>query len=232
MSNLAAALLAFQANVPSLHADATNGHFNNKYLSLEGLMRAILPALNEQGLVLMQFPSSIAGLPALRTKLLHAASGESEEDKMPLVLAKNDPQAQGSGLTYARRYAAMAMLGLVADEDDDGNGATRSVREPQAARPPAPVSQATTASEPASRAEFPIPDGVQAELAENGRVAPDSGLPQDVKVHFGKNAGKTLGELSTKSVEWYAANELRPGASADDRRLRAAAITLLELGVK
>lgn len=225
MTNLAAALLAFQSNAPELHTDASNSHFNNKYLSLVGLMRAILPALNANGLVLMQFPSSLEGQPALRTKLIHAKSGEFEEDVMPLVLAKNDPQAQGSGLTYARRYAALSILGLVADEDDDGNAATRSVGEPRAVqgtgRTPvqAPVTQA--ASEPASPTESPF-------QPPPPREAPDDGDPKNVAVHFGKNAGKKLGDMTRNQVKWYAENELRPDATAADRRLKAAAMTILE----
>jgi hypothetical protein len=43
---------------------------------------------------------------------------------MPLLLTKEDPQGQGSAITYARRYALCAVLNLVGDDDDDGNGAS------------------------------------------------------------------------------------------------------------
>jgi hypothetical protein len=39
---------------------------------------------------------------------------------MKLLLSKIDPQGQGSGVTYARRYALVSVLNLVADDDDDG----------------------------------------------------------------------------------------------------------------
>jgi hypothetical protein len=54
---------------------------------------------------------------------------------MPLLLAKSDPQGQGSAITYARRYALMAVLGLVADEDDDGNKASAAKPKPKRAAP-------------------------------------------------------------------------------------------------
>jgi hypothetical protein len=44
---------------------------------------------------------------------------------MRLYLVKDDPQGQGSAVTYARRYSYMSVLGLVADVDDDGNAASR-----------------------------------------------------------------------------------------------------------
>lgn len=54
------------------------------------------------------------------TKLVHAESGEWQESTIIMPLAKSDPQAYGSALTYARRYGLSAMVGLLA-EDDDGN---------------------------------------------------------------------------------------------------------------
>lgn len=125
MSELAKALLAFQADPPRLVHDAENPHFRSKFVSLHGLMDAVLPRLNAQGVIVMQLPTVVDGFgPALRTVLTHAETGESVEDVMPLQAQKNDPQGQGSALTYARRYALMAALGLVADEDDDGNASS------------------------------------------------------------------------------------------------------------
>jgi hypothetical protein len=121
--NLASALLAVQRDAPSLQRDGINPHFKSKYVSLDSLMSQVLPVLNKHDLVLLQQPTVHEGQPALRTRILHAPSGEAEEDTMLLVLGKQDPQGQGSALTYARRYALMAMLGLVADEDDDANAA-------------------------------------------------------------------------------------------------------------
>lgn len=124
MSALAQALLDVQRNAPAIQKDGLNPHFHSKYVSLDTLMPTILPVLNEHGIVLLQEPTTLEGEPALRTRLIHAETGEQTETTMLLVLAKDDPQGQGSALTYARRYALMSMLGLVADEDDDGNKAT------------------------------------------------------------------------------------------------------------
>lgn len=123
MKALGPALLAAQRAAPELQRDSTNPGFKgSKYISLDSLVATVLPVLNEHGIVLVQSPTvSQDGRPALRTKLLHAESGEFEEDTMLLELEKSTPQAQGSAITYARRYSLMSMLGLVADADDDGN---------------------------------------------------------------------------------------------------------------
>jgi hypothetical protein len=61
--------------------------------------------------------------------LVHAESGTELRGEMALLPAKADPQGQGSAITYARRYALMAVLGLVADEDDDGNEGSKKKPE-------------------------------------------------------------------------------------------------------
>jgi hypothetical protein len=111
-------------------------------------MEQILPVLNSNGLLLLQLPTTVGGEPALRTSIVHEETGESIEDTMLLVLAKDDPQGQGSAITYARRYALMAALGLVADEDDDAEAATKKSRG-------VPKSKAARA---ASAAIYPIAD--------------------------------------------------------------------------
>lgn len=122
------ALLEFQTEGIALQKNAINPHFKNKYISLDELLGQVLPVLNRLGIVLLQQPCSVGGDPALSTSITLAATGESIESTMPLVLQKNDPQGQGAAITYARRYALMSILGLVADEDVDGVGVkTREV---------------------------------------------------------------------------------------------------------
>lgn len=102
-----------------LQKNAINPHFKNTYISLDALLEAVLPELKRVGVLLIQTPSAIGSDPALTTRLIHVASGEELVETMPLMLAKDDPQGQGSAITYARRYALMSTLGLVADEDTD-----------------------------------------------------------------------------------------------------------------
>jgi len=79
----------------------------------------------------------------LTTTLIHK-SGQWIQSEMPLHLPKQDPQGQGSAVTYARRYAYMAILGLVADDDDDGNAASRPKVQSQPKPAPQQVRDLTT----------------------------------------------------------------------------------------
>jgi hypothetical protein len=132
---LFSALLEVQKNAPALVKDATNPHFKNKFVSLDNLLAQVRSLLSEHGIVLSQRPTVVANgdglVPALKTSLVHAASGEELSDTMLLLLSKDDPQGQGSALSYARRYALMSMLALAGEEDDDGQKASQPQRRAQ-----------------------------------------------------------------------------------------------------
>lgn len=122
IGNLAKALVEFHSKVPSVTKEANNPFFKSKYASLSNIIDTIKPILTECGLTLMQFPSGEEGLHSL---LIHAESGEWIGDfyEMP-VAKKDDPQALGSAITYARRYSLQAILMINVEEDDDGNKAS------------------------------------------------------------------------------------------------------------
>jgi hypothetical protein len=119
---LVKALIAFQTEVETLKKDGTNDVFSSAYVTLPAVKEAIKPLLKKHQLAVVQLPTIAAdGRSALRTIIMHAA-GASIEDTMLLLVAQQNAQAQGSAITYGRRYALMSALGIVAaDEDDDGN---------------------------------------------------------------------------------------------------------------
>jgi hypothetical protein len=125
-ATLAQALVAFHRDPPDVHLDSVNPHFRSRFASLPGNLPAIREKLAKQGLSVSQFVTCAGTaenpLPALRTVILHE-SGEREEDIMLLSVEKPGPQAQGAAITYARRFALFAALGLVGGEDDDGEAA-------------------------------------------------------------------------------------------------------------
>ena len=125
LNELAAALVAAQAEFSAVPKTADNPFFKSKYADLATVVSHTQPILAKHGLAVSQFPTQINGEPALITYLLHA-SGQVLADTMKLCAAKSDPQGQGAAITYARRFAYMAVLGLVADVDDDGNTAQRA----------------------------------------------------------------------------------------------------------
>ncbi len=133
-SNIAKALAAAQAEMGKALKQSNNPHFRSKYADLGNVMDACIPALNKNGIAVVQ-PFVIGEYGnAVKTVLLHE-SGESLECCVPLLLGKNDMQGLGSAVTYARRYGLMAMAGI-APEDDDGNAAVASGPAPNVRQEP------------------------------------------------------------------------------------------------
>jgi len=127
-NTLAEALVAAQADMPKVEADAVNPHFKSRFVSLDHLIAKTRPVLNKHGLNISQWPSFVNTgpgdvTPTLVTRISHV-SGEAYEQAMPLLVAGADMQKLGAALTYARRYAWAAALGISEQEDDDGNAAS------------------------------------------------------------------------------------------------------------
>ena len=99
--------------------NANNPHFKSRYADLQSVLDAISEALQDNGLFVSQNGESIDGKPYLRTIVFDANGSIVDFGVLPIKTIKDDAQAFGSGLTYARRYALMSAFGL-APEDDDG----------------------------------------------------------------------------------------------------------------
>lgn len=138
ISKISSALIKAQQEIKVAIYDATNPHFRSKYASLGSVVEACKEALNKNRIVFIQGSHSDKELPKMicvTTRLLHE-SGEYIEDTIAVPYVQDTPQALGSSLTYARRYGLSALLGIVSDEDDDGNSGT--VEAPRAITPPQP----------------------------------------------------------------------------------------------
>lgn len=105
----------------------SGGSYSYDYADIGDVNDAVNPILREKGLVVIQEPTvHVSGLPSLTTTLLHR-SGQWKSSEMLLQIDVGvGAQAQGSAITYARRYAKSAMLDLVTESDDDGAGATHT----------------------------------------------------------------------------------------------------------
>lgn len=117
-ANLPEALIAIQRDMPAVERDGSSHH--GKYTTLGHLLAKAKPVLSQHGVAVCQFPSmNHEGRPTLRTLLIHE-SGDTLESEALLSPVKNDPQSHGSALTYMRRYALAAALGISDQEDKDG----------------------------------------------------------------------------------------------------------------
>jgi hypothetical protein len=83
--------------------------------------------LSENGLSVTQLPSSNSEQVIVTTMLMHS-SGQWISDILTLKPTKTDPQGMGSAITYARRYAYSAIIGMSTEEDDDGNSASKPAK--------------------------------------------------------------------------------------------------------
>lgn len=153
---LFAALAKAQGEFGEIHRTATvtiqpreGRAYSFSYAPLEDVLAAVRPALSKNGLWLGQPLSSANGKYTLRTILAHSSGGA-----LMMVVdlqAGADIKALGSSITYLRRYTVQALLGLAAEEDDDGSAANGDgyERKPRADKPkpePAPK-DGTTATD-------------------------------------------------------------------------------------
>lgn len=125
IDQLAAALVAIQSEVPAIPKGAENPFFKSKYADLAAVVELASPIVTNHGIAVSQDPDFDGTNDLLTTTLLHV-SGQWKSASARLHLPKADPQGQGSAITYMKRYAYMAALGLVAEPDDDGQAASGS----------------------------------------------------------------------------------------------------------
>lgn len=173
ITKLAKALLNVQRQLLPAARDATNPFTKSRYATLNSVMAASRDALLDNGIWLCQCPVPVEspGAIGLMTKLTHTESGQWQSSLTVVPLPRADPQGMGSAITYARRYALTAMLGLVT-EDDDGEAA--SLRKGGTARQQSPRRQGRQEATPAHVAEsdeLPSLEGVtyQRVTAQDGR---------------------------------------------------------------
>lgn len=118
----AAALIEMQADLPTVPKDSTNPHYNSKYAGLPTIWETIRPVLKKHGFAVIQniVIAQRDGHLAMETQLVYK-NGVIQTSTTEMPMEKSTPQGYGSAVTYLRRYALGAMLGIVTDEDDDAN---------------------------------------------------------------------------------------------------------------
>ena len=125
IAKLATALSIVQGKLTHAKKDSANPFFKSKYADLESVWDACRELLANNGLAVAQFPGTYCELDhsmSLTTLLTHS-SGEWISQEMSVPVTKPDAQGAGSCLTYMRRYALAAVVGVV-QADDDGNAAS------------------------------------------------------------------------------------------------------------
>lgn len=181
-TELALALIEVQKQMAPATKDGSNPFTKSNYATLNSVMEACREPLLKNGILLTQIPVPPpdylgGGYLGLMTKLIHAKSGQWQASLTVIPLPKADPQGMGSAITYARRYALTAMLGMIT-EDDDGELAkipTRSNARAQAPRRQA--ARPTANGEQISK--FDAPDGESSMLPQLDGVSYQYTTAQD-----------------------------------------------------
>ena len=118
IGKLAEALSKAQSSMTEAKEDSKNPFFKSNYADLTSIWRACKDSLSTNGLAISQVTGFMEGQLFLVTTLIHS-SGEWMKGYYPLYLSKQDPQAVGSAITYARRYALAAIVGVCKEGEDD-----------------------------------------------------------------------------------------------------------------
>ena len=127
----AQALVAAIGELSNVPKTASNPYFKSKYAPLDAIVEATRPVLAKHGLAIQQQPLFMEKTAGVETTILHK-SGHSTTTTLLLPLKDQSPQGVGSAITYARRYALAAVLGLATEDDDDGNISTGLAKKEEA----------------------------------------------------------------------------------------------------
>lgn len=155
--NIYQAFLEAQKKIKPVKKDGKNPYFNSRYATLEAVINNVKEPLNDVGISILQ---PVMGDKVV-TRLIFTDGTSIDDGGTPIVCkAINDPQAQGSAITYARRYGLMSILGLPADDDDaesatSHNEPTPRKAEPKKVEPKEPVTEQVI-SENQTKAIFAI----------------------------------------------------------------------------
>lgn len=184
-AKLSAALVAAQVailnppkNQTSVIPMKSGGSFRYNYADLPSILNTVRPILMAHGLVLTQELAGDHNQVGVATRLVHTSGEWIEYDALTLD-GGNGARESGSAATYARRYTICAVLGIAADEDDDGAAVTprRKQAEPASARSSASApAEPTTASgaTPAVAGDHPSAPG------DDGESPPDAASGEGV----------------------------------------------------
>ena len=129
LKQIAQAMVKAQREFGPALKTKTNPHLKSKYADLAACVEAVIDALHNNGIALMQHTHDCDNGILVETVFLHESGESLSAGRLHVPAIKADPQGYGSALTYARRYSLMAACGI-APEDDDGQAASRKTQVP------------------------------------------------------------------------------------------------------
>jgi hypothetical protein len=134
MKQVSQALVKAQKEFGPALKTNTNPAFKSKYADLSACIEAVIDALNNNGIALIQRNVPCDSGVCVETVFVHESGELLSSGPLHVPASKQDPQGYGSALTYARRYSLMAACGI-APEDDDGNAGTKAAQDQRKPKP-------------------------------------------------------------------------------------------------
>ncbi len=181
------------------------GEYTYNYADLSSVLDAVRPSLAKNGIALVQDPIVAGDQLSVTTRLIHS-SGEWIENVLTTGIDPNAKiQTLGSGITYLRRYALQALVGVVAEEDDDGNAAQGQNAQTQQ-RNGRPAGNASAAATPAA----PAASGIPAASKPPASTAPPASTSDPHKAECDRLV-KQLGDLTGQDFAKQLWHATRPG---------------------
>jgi hypothetical protein len=150
MKEIASALVKAQKEFGPALKTSTNPAFRSRYADLSACVEAVIDALNNNDIFMMQPTHECDNGVIVETIFIHSSGEQISSGKLHVPATKHDAQGYGSALTYARRYSLMTACGI-APEDDDGNSAAKPKAVP--AKPVAQPAVPAKASPPPAKIE-------------------------------------------------------------------------------
>lgn len=129
VTDISKSLSAAQGSMRAARKDSVNPHFKSSYSDLSSAWEAIRKPITDNGLSVLQDVTTNELGVSITTLIMHASGQWIEFGPLQLPVSRKEVHGFGSAITYGKRYALCAALGIVADEDDDGNEA--SLSQPQ-----------------------------------------------------------------------------------------------------
>lgn len=130
VTKITTAMVEVEKEIKGMTTDAKNPFFKSNYITLDGILEFVRPILAKNNIWLLQNSSGDMEGVSVTTRLIHASGEFIETDVLKMKPVKQDPQAMGSCITYAKRYQLASLLGISSEVDDDGNKATHNSSQP------------------------------------------------------------------------------------------------------
>ena len=152
MKEIASALVKAQKAFGPALKSSSNPHFKSRYADLAACVEAVIDALNDAGIALIQSTHECESGVMVETMFVHESGETLSAGKLHVPASKQDAQGYGSALTYARRYSLMAACGIAPEDDDSNDASKRPTPKPQSA--PGELVTAARKAADAGRAAF------------------------------------------------------------------------------